>query len=411
MQYTTFVTVLFSLPALSMAGACPAAYVFKTTLTTEKCSQTTAQTAGCQSACCKKDATKCVNYFPMTCATGMYSIQLDEATKAGDVAAADATAAKTACCKAVATCKDFTCPAGYEKAANKTDATKCPSNAASCLSECCAVNKKTCGGTSSITCDAAKYNPKATFVAAKNAAALASWMGQTTNATGAADCCLIKATCAAATYTCGAGMKKKAAGTCATNDASCALSCCEADDKTCGGLPTLTCNGTRVKGTNDFWKGTVATAATFDTACCAAAPKCAAVTCASGMKKKANVSALTCPTQDTTSQGCGGVCCEADEATCGGLAMNASNVCDTATMFRSDMVWVKATAQADRDTWNNKAATKDTFKTECCTKRSTCDAFKKYVAPGGMVAGSQQVHPTSFLILASLYAFASQWMM
>jgi len=418
MQNMMLMSLLCSLPAGAMAGDCAnAVHVFKTGLAGKSCSGALSAT-NCQAECCEVDKLKCAG-VTVTCDTDKYSMKTAAAGNIGNKATTTATA-KADCCVLKKTCKDLTTckTAGYKKDTTK-DATKCPNDAVSCdsatFTTCCIKDDTKCGGqAASIACATPdKYIPQGD----------ATWAAKsTTAATAPTDCCMAKATCAAATYSCSDGYKKKTTGNCNSDDASCALTCCEADDTKCGGLGA-TCTTPKVKGSSAAWKKTAATAATFQTACCGTAPVCKDVACPKGTKAKTSAAALTCADQSATLHSCIKKCCELDVATCGGLTgmyvdrsgtnkltAAAPKACAATTYLASEAITATST-KAVIDAAYGKAATAATFEADCCTKKATCDAFKASSAGNQVTAGAQQVHPGLFIVFLGLSTFTALWKM
>jgi len=149
--------------------------------------------------CCENDLKTCKGLAVRpTCTAGWLDPALD------NTPATAATGAQN-CCSAVATCAVATCPSGKKKKAN-VDATKCPTDAASCTgTTCCEDDKTTCGGikaTTGLTCAVGFYDASTVFAKAKYTAALQlqqdSWNNKkTTEATKNTDCCTAKAVCQA----------------------------------------------------------------------------------------------------------------------------------------------------------------------------------------------------------------------
>jgi hypothetical protein len=318
--------------------------------------------------------TKCGGLSPK-CASGMYA-GVDANT------AATETNKNTACCTAVATCATMTktCAPGWKR---KTSAatTKCSGGPSTCSTEtCCEADVTKCGGLGTITCVASKVRAASKVFGNKAAK----------EATKLDDCCVAKATCAAAGYTCPAGYKRNKDTTSVCEGQTvyhldvtkCAVgsTCCEKDVLKCGGLSNPTCaSDTSYYEATTAWKNTPATDATKNTACCMAKAKCSAGTCPAGYKMKAGVENTMCPKGAASCAAVppkGNTCCELDNKKCGGLSFTCPSGTSDECLRSCRMNVGDAAAMKMCKECKNKATKESTKVADCCTAQGTCSAFK-----------------------------------
>jgi len=327
----------------------------KATLTSLYCSSSAVTQTTCVTGCCQVDTTKCGASDP-SCATGKFW----DMTKSQTARGADATAAKTNCCTAQAKCSTMTCPAGYVLDTTKSN-NYCKGAACNPILDlgCCKADATKCASKIGQDCGAAtgKFQDSTKYGNA---------IGADWKATSA--CCSQSAVCTGYTG-CPAGKKLKAAhattycsGTaCSTSSTADQAKCCEADTTKCGGT-VVTCDAGKFK---DSSKAGTAKGADAKAACCTAKAKCAVAVCSTGMKLKSNAATLycagaACVATTTTKAGDTSTCCENDTTKC----LGATVTCD---------------AGQYKDSAKNgaTAGTGAAMKTNCCTAKTTCDAFIK----------------------------------
>lgn len=275
------------------------------------------------------------------------------------------------------------CAAGYK---HKKDLTglQCigaTTTAAGCNSQCCELDKNTCGGldaTKAIACPWGTY--KANTDAWKKTPA--------TEKTQVEKCCATKPLCENSGFACPAGQKKKASelGRCPGGFDTCLGSvCCEPDTKTCQGTnPAGTCDSGKAKwnaqskaGTplTNGWKKTATdgTEADFKAKCCTAAATCDKATCPAGNKKIGTPAGTKCTDKDGNPSAdeadCSRKttpCCEANPLTCGGAKAGKVLKCSvgTKTESGSGSSWDAITVAAAGDQAKYESA--------CCKTKPTC---------------------------------------
>jgi len=206
----------------------------------------------------------------------------------------------------------------------------------------------------------------------------------------------------AAGASCKAGYKPKKVLkglTCDTANASsaadCNTNCCEADEKTCGGV-NPTCGVGNYKLTSkatdaekDAWAGIATTKGTAQTTCCTTKAKCSssAYTCPPGeVKATAALALATDCMDDAASCAKSPMCCVADRITCAGV--NAGNPYDTTSCTGAGY---KKPVKLDEG-WSAiklpAGANAQTQKDSCCAQAVTC-ASTLYSCPAGYKKNKQ----------------------
>jgi len=256
---------------------------------------------------------------------------------------------------------------------------------------CCEAKPHTCANPVSIHtsgtvssangCDAAQYIDEA-----KAAVAV-----KVDHSDFKANCCTAKKTC---DITCSAGHKdiaakattKCAGGTCSEQE------CCETDPLTCLGAISGAIGASTYCDATQYFDGAKAATAVkadftdFKANCCAAQKVCD-TTCPAGHKDKTSKATIKCAGAE-----CGASeCCDPDATKCAAFSAASGKGCDATTEYKDEAKNGNVVKTDSSD-----------YKTQCCSKKATCAAFKDHVlASTSSGAVKPQMSATALLLAAA----------